>query len=383
MAQATFVYDPTTARFQTELRDVYRVMRDEFPVYRDPEGRFYALTRFADVWNAVHDWAAFSNDHEAEADALMPQMIYMDPPRHTELRALVSRAFTPKRMADLEPRIRELARELIDRFAGTGSCDLVADFAAPLPSTVIGEAIGVPDEHLESFRDWTEQFISITGPEDFAEAAAKIYGLFGELLAERKASPRDDLMSALIAAEIDGEHLTDEELLGFSFLLLIAGNDTTTTLIGLGAELLARHPDQRAELVADPTLIPAAVEEMLRIEAPTQVLPRTAMRDVELHGVTIPAGSRVMLIWGAANLDDREFADPERFDIHRRIQRHLSFGHGAHHCLGAQLARMDMQVALAALLDRFPGLHLAVPADQVQWKAGMAVRGPAALPIGW
>src|SRR5690349_21664578 len=151
MAQATFVYDPTTARFQTEMHDVYRVLRDEFPVYQDPERRFFAISRFADVWNAVHDWATFSNDHVAEADALMPQMIYMDPPRHTELRALVSRAFTPKRMADLEPRIREVARELLDRFAGTGRCDLVADYAAPLPSTVIGEAIGVPPEHLESF----------------------------------------------------------------------------------------------------------------------------------------------------------------------------------------------------------------------------------------
>jgi cytochrome P450 family 130 len=354
MAQATFVYDPTTARFQTEMHDVYRVLRDEFPVYQDPERRFFAISRFADVWNAVHDWATFSNDHVLEADALMPQMIYMDPPRHTELRALVSRAFTPKRMADLEPRIREVARELTDRFVPTGTCDLVADFAAPLPSTVIGEAIGVPPEHLESFRGWTEQFISITGPEDFADAAAKIYGLFGELLAERKRSPRDDLMSALIAAEIDGEHLTDEELLGFCFLLLIAGNDTTTTLIGLGAELLARHPDQRAELVADPALIPGALEEMLRIEAPTQVLPRTAMRDVELHGVTIPEGSRVMLIWGAANLDDREFDDPERFDIHRKIQRHLSFGHGAHHCLGAALARLEGRIAFEELLGRIP-----------------------------
>ncbi|HZP30813.1 MAG TPA: cytochrome P450, partial [Acidimicrobiia bacterium] len=221
MAQATFVYDPTTARFQTEMHEVYRVMRDEFPVYRDPEGRFFALSRFADVWDAVHDWTTFSNDHVLEADALMPQMIYMDPPRHTGLRAIVSRAFTPKRIADLEPRIRELARELVGRFAPTGGCDLVHAFAAPLPSTIAGELIGVPEEHLEPFRSWTEQFIAISGPDDFADAAAKIYALFGELLAERRRRPGDDLMSALIEAEIDGAHLTDEELLGFSFLLLI------------------------------------------------------------------------------------------------------------------------------------------------------------------
>ena len=378
MAQATFVYDPTTARFQTEMHDVYRVLRDEFPVYQDPERRFFAISRFADVWNAVHDWATFSNDHVAEADALMPQMIYMDPPRHTELRALVSRAFTPKRMADLEPRIREVARELTDRFVPTGTCDLVADFAAPLPSTVIGEAIGVPPEHLESFRDWTEQFISITGPEDFAEAAAKIYGLFGELLAERKANPRDDLMSALIAAEIDGEHLSDEELLGFSFLLLIAGNDTTTTLIGLGAELLARHPDQRAELVADPALIPGALEEMLRIEAPTQVLPRTAMRDVELHGVTIPADSRVILVTGAAQHDDREFDEPELFDLHRDIERHVGFGFGSHLCVGAALARLETRVAFEELLARYPNYEIG---EAIVRAYSSNVRGLARLPI--
>ena len=359
MAQATFVYDPTAPRFQDEMHDVYRVLRDDFPAYRDPDGRYFAVSRFADVWNAVHEWATFSSDHVAEADALMPQMIYMDPPRHTDLRALVSRAFTPKRIADLEPRIREVAGGLIDTFVRDGGCDLVSSFAAPLPSTIAGELIGVPPEHLESFRSWTEQFIAITGPEDFAEAAANIYGLFAELVAERRKAPRDDLMTALIEAEIDGEHLSDEELLGFSFLLLIAGNDTTTSLIGIGAELLARHPDQRAELLADPALIPAAIEEMLRIEAPTQVLPRTAMRDVELHGVTIPEGSRVMLVWGAANLDDREFADPERFDIHRRIGRHLAFGHGAHHCLGAALARLEGRVAFEELLRRVPDYELA------------------------
>jgi cytochrome P450 len=185
-------------------------------------------------------------------------------------------------------------------------------------------------------------------------------------------------MTALIEAEIDGEHLSDEELLGFSFLLLIAGNDTTTSLIGIGAELLARHPDQRAELLADPALIPAAIEEMLRIEAPTQVLPRTAMRDVELHGVTIPEGSRVMLVWGAANLDDREFADPERFDIHRRIGRHLAFGHGAHHCLGAALARLEGRVAFEELLRRVPDYELA---GTPVWYPSYWARGYEHLPI--
>jgi len=161
-------------------------------------------------------------------------------------------------------------------------------------------------------------------------------------------------MTALLAAEVDGERLTDEDLLGFSFLLLIAGNDTTTSLIGNGAELLARHPDQRTELASDQSMVPAAIEEMLRMEAPTQALPRTTTRDVELHGVTIPKGSRVLLVFGAANLDEREFADPERFDIHRRAPRHLAFGHGIHYCLGAMLARLEGRVIFEELLARLP-----------------------------
>jgi len=362
MVQTTFVYDPMTPGFQDRMHDDYRVMRDEVPVYHDPEGGFVALSRFDDVWNAVNDWRTFSSAGVQEADALLPQMIYMDPPRHTALRGLVSRAFTPKRVMDLEGRIRTIARELLHRFVDEGRCDLVPAFAAPLPSTIAGELIGVPEEHLEAFRSWTEQFIAISGPDDFADAAAKIYSLFGELLAERRRAPRDDLMSALLAAEVDGARLTDEELLGFSFLLLIAGNDTTTSLIGNGAELLARHPEQRRELIDDVSLLPNAIEEMLRIDAPTQELPRTATRDVEVRGTVIPAGSRVLLIWGAANLDDREFDDPERFDIHRTIGRHLAFGHGPHYCMGAAFARLEGRVAFEELLRRIPDYELDGPA---------------------
>jgi cytochrome P450 len=358
MKHDTFVYDPTTPEFQVEMHEIYGVLRDHYPLYHDAERGFWALSRFDDVWAAVHDTATFSSV-VSEADALMPQMIYMDAPRHTDLRAIVSRAFTPKRIVDLEGRVREITRALIDGFAAKGECELVHDFAAPLPSTVIAELIGVPDEHVESFRSWTEQFVGITSTADFADAATKIYGLFGELLAERRREPTDDLMSALIAAEIDGKHLTDEELLGFSFLLLIAGNDTTTSLIGNGAELLARHPDQRAELVRDPSAIPGAVEEMVRIEAPTQALPRTTTREVSVHDTTVPAGSRVMLVWGAANLDEREFPDAERFDVRRRISRHLGFGHGAHYCLGASLARLEGRVAFEELLRRIPEWELA------------------------
>jgi cytochrome P450 len=357
---APFRYDPSTPAFQEELREVYRVLRDEHPVYHDPVKQQHALSRFEDVWRAVHDWERFSSVVD-EADNLLPQMIYFDPPRHTAARALVSRAFTPRRVAAAEEAVRRTARELLDGIAARGGCELQHEFAAILPSVVIARMIGVPDEHVADFRSWTESFIEIAGPDDFAEAAGNIYRLFAELLAARRAEPRDDLMSALLEAEVDGQRLPDDELLGFCLLLILAGNDTTSSLIGSGIVLLAEHPDQRARLVAEPGRWPAAIEEMIRIEAPTQVLPRTTTTDVEVHGVTIPAGSRVMLVWGAANLDEREFPDPERFDVTRRITRHLGFGHGVHFCLGASLARLEARVAFEEWHARFPTYELAGP----------------------
>ena len=375
MSQDTFVYDPTTAAFQADMHEVYRELRDRFPVYRNSQGA-YVLSRFDDVWNAVHDWEIFSSDHVAEAAEQLPSMIYMDPPRHSALRALVSRAFTPKRVADLEPRIREIARGLLHH--PDSPFDVAHRFASLLPSIIMGELLGVPEEHHESFRLLTEAMLEVTGPEDIWERVEKIYALFATLLEERRRVPGNDLMSALLAAEVDGVRLTDDELLGFCFLLLIAGNDTTTSLIGNGTELLARHPDQRDELVADPRLIAAAVEEMVRIESPTQALPRTTMRDVELHDTVIPAGSRLMLLWGAANLDDREFRDPDRFDIHRRMKRHLGFGHGVHFCIGASLARLEARVAFEELLLRMPRYELAE--EPVRFVSNWA-RAWRALPV--
>jgi hypothetical protein len=357
MSRKGFVYDPATAAFQQEIHTVYRTLRDEYPVYPAPDGAF-VLSRFEDVWNAVNDWGSFSSAGVAEAAQLQPQMIYMDPPNHTSLRRLVSRAFTPKRVVDLEPRVRAVADVLLTKMAAAGGGDLVHEFASPLPGTIMSDLIGVPEEHRTAFQGWIEAFLEVTSPEDIAGRATNIYTLFGSLLAERRDAPADDLMSALLAARVDGDSLSDDDLLGFCFLLLVAGNDTTTSLIGNGVELLARHRDERAELAGDLSLVPAAIEEMLRIESPTQALSRTAMRDVELHGTTIAAGSRVMLLWGSANLDDREFADPEVFDIHRQAPRHLGFGHGIHVCLGAALARLEARVAFEELLTRLPEYEL-------------------------
>ena len=359
MATTTdFVYDPSTAEFQEQIWGVYRTLRDEHPVYFDQAKNQFVLSRFADVWRATNDWETFSNIVE-EADNFLPQMIYMDPDRHTHLRALVSRAFTPRRMAEVEPLVRETARRLVGEIAERGECELQHEYAAILPSLVIAKMIGVPDEHVDAFRSWTESFLEIQGPEDYMESLGKCYGLFAELLAERRQRPGDDLMSALLAAEADGRRLTEEELLGFCFLLVLAGNDTTSSLIGTGIVLLAEHPDQRAVLLEDPSRWPGAIEEINRIESPTQVLPRTAMRDVEFDGTTIPKGSRVMLIWGSANHDDREFPDPERFDVTRPVTKHLAFGHGIHFCLGANLARLEARVALEEWHARFPDYELA------------------------
>jgi hypothetical protein len=282
------LYDPSTAQFQEDIWDVYRTLRDHHPVYRDEARQQYVVTRFEDVWRAVHDWETFSSVVD-EAQNLLPQMIYMDPPRHTALRALVSRAFTPKRVAEVESLTRSAARGLLDEIADRGDeCELQHEYAAVIPSVVIARMIGVPDEHVADFRTWTESFLEIQGPEDFADAAGKIYALFADLLAARRAGPRDDMMTALIDAEVDGQRLTDEELLGFCLLLILAGNDTTSSLVGSGTVLLAQHPDQRALLLDDPSLWSTAIEEMNRIESPTQVLPRTTTRDVEIRGVTIP-----------------------------------------------------------------------------------------------
>ena len=352
-----FVYDPSTSEFQQDIWGVYRTLRDEHPVYFDTANHQYALSRFEDVWRAVNDWETFSSIVE-EAENFLPQLIYMDPQLHTRMRALVSRAFTPKRIAEIEPIVRMTTSELLERIAERGGCELQHDYAAVLPSVVIARMIGIPDNRVETFRSWTESFLEIQGPQDYADALKNCYELLAELLAERRRNPSDDLMSALLAAEVDGHQLTDEELLGFCFLLILAGNDTTSSLIGNGIVLLARHPDQRAMLGRDPARWPSAIEEMNRIESPVQALPRKTTRDTEFHGTTMPAGSRVLLVWGAANHDDREFSEPERFDVTRTINRHLAFAHGIHFCLGANLARLEARIALETWHDRFPDYEL-------------------------
>jgi cytochrome P450 len=378
-----FVYDPSRPDFADRAHAVYRTLRDEHPLYHNPQRGFHALSRFEDVRAAAADAATFSSEGTSISQGLLPFIQSLDPPRHDELRALVTRAFTARRVAEMEPRIRTIARELIDRLRRAGGGDLLHAFAAELPSRVMGELIGVPEERHDAFLRWTEALVaadplSSAGAERARGPATLIYGEFTKLLAERRDEGRGDLMSALLDAEIDGRRLTEEELLGFCFVLIVAGNDTTTNLLANGAVLLARHPEQRALLAREPARIPNAVEEMLRYEAPAQALPRRATRDVAIHGGVIPGGAEVLLVWGAANHDEREFVRPERFDVTRDLRRHLAFGHGLHFCLGAHLARLEARVAFEELLARLPAYRLAA---EPRWQTSIWARAHVAVPI--
>jgi cytochrome P450 len=356
------LYDPTRPDFQDRSYEIYRALRDEHPCYRDEAAGFWALSRFDDVRAAANDPGTFSSENTEFSRGLKDTLQSLDPPRHDALRDLVSVAFTPRRVAGMEPRIRAIARDLVDDFAADGRADLLGQFARHLPSRVIGELIGIPPERIGDFLEWTEAFVVTSSDSSdlrrVAQLAGRIYGEFATLLEERRREPRDDLMSALLAAELDGRRLSQDELLGFCFVLVVAGNDTTTNLIANGAVLLARHPEQRRLLVGDAALIPGAVEEMLRFESPAQALPRRTTRDVALHGRTVPAGSSVKLLWGAANRDEREFEQPERFEVRRPTKRHLAFGQGVHFCLGSHLARLEGRVAFEELLARIPDYAL-------------------------
>ncbi|MGH7286720.1 MAG: cytochrome P450 [Myxococcota bacterium] len=377
-------WDWTRPDYQERLHEIYRELRDHRPLAKSPAG-FWAVSRFADVYAVSSDPATFSSERTLiSPPGLVPTIQSLDPPRHDRLRALVSLAFTPSRVRAMEPRVRAIARELLDGFAADGRADLVAQYARHIPSRVIGEMIGIPAERIPDFLHWTEAMVELPQGKTQAEAirdpAASIYAEFAALLEERRRTRCDDLMSALIDAKLDGAELTQEELLGFCFVLVVAGNDTTTNLIANGAVLLAEHPDQRRLLAHDPSLLPDAIEEMLRYEAPAQALPRRLTRDATLHGQTLREGEQLFLLWGSANRDEREFEDADRFDVRRRIKRHLGFGQGVHFCLGKSLARLEARVAFEELLARAPGYELAGPAP---WLPSMWARAHASVPVAF
>lgn len=360
------VYDPVSDEFRRDRYGVYRRLRDDHPVYADPAGRFHTISRFDDVRRASVDWKTFSAV-TAESKVLRPIINDMDPPLHTDRRGNLARAFTPRRVAEMETGLRALARRLIDGFASKGECDFVAEFAAQFPSLVMANLLGLPDDVIDECRAITDAVMRIDSPEGNASPAARCDAVFAPLIEQRRAAPGPDLISALLAVgDQGGEALPDDEILGFCFLLLVGGNDTTTNLLGNGMDLLDRHPDQLAEIVADASLLTEAIEEMSRCEAPTQTSARQTTCEVEVSGTVIPADQRVLLMWNAANLDEREFTDPERFDIHRGTERHLTFGHGAHFCMGAALARLELRVAFEELLRVMPTFRIVERSERIR-----------------
>lgn len=373
---------------------MYAALRDHDPVHHVADGDYYVLTRFADVFAAARDTETYSSaqgltftygDRELAGLDFAP-MVMMDPPDHTAFRRLVARGFTPRSVAELEPQVRAFVRHGLDQLAvdaAHGHADLIATLAKPLPSFVVAHYLGVPPEDRPSFDRWTEAIVGANAAGnalDAADAVGELVTYFGALIERRRAEPTDDLTSELVHAERHGEPVPVLEILGFAFTMVTGGNDTVTGLLGGAAELLSTHPDQRARLIATPDLIPGAVEEFLRLTSPVQGLARTTTRAVTVGATTIPAGRKVLLAYGAANRDPREFGpDAEALDVGRHIGKVLSFSYGAHHCLGAAAARLQGRVALEELLARFP--TFVVDAEAATYAPGAFVRRRMTLPF--
>ena len=397
---ADLYYDPYDVEIDADPYPVFRRLRDEAPLYYNDVHDFYALSRFADVEQSLVDKQTFSSARggileliKAGIEIPTGTLIFEDPPTHTIHRQLLSRVFTPRKMLALEDRIRAYCADSLDPLVGADRFDFVADFGAQMPMRVIGMLLGIPEQDQEAVRDRANANIRTEAgkPQDYGDSfdPAAAFADFGAYLDWRAEHPSDDLMTELLHAEFEDEHgvtrrLDRHELLTYLAVIAGAGNETTTRLIGWAGKVLSDHPDQRRELAADPGLIPNAIEELLRFEPPPPHIGRYVTRDVELHGETVPEGSAILLLVGAANRDDREFDDPDRFDIHREIRQHLSFGYGIHFCLGAALARLEGRVALEELLKRFPDWE--VDLSEARLAPTSTVRGwetlPASIPGG-
>ena len=364
-------FDPFSEVFFNDPYEMYRRLRDESPVYRSPTYDFYALSRFDDVCAAHKDWQTFSSSHGVDLHTLMKgeklsfdSIIMMDPPGHDRLRALVSRVFTPRAMTAMEPMIREVITGFLDELQGRDRFDAVAEFSALFPVEIISRMLGVPAPDRQQIRLWLDASLhrepGQAGPTPEGEAAGIASGTyFYELAQEKRRNPGDDMLSRLTQTEVDrgdGQTTTldDVEIAGFAGLLGGAGAETVTKLVGNAVVLFARHPDQWAQVLADPQVIPPAVEEILRYLPPSQYQGRFSVRDSEWHGVTIPAGHPVLLVTGAATRDPRAYDEPDRFDIRRPPSLSLGFGYGIHSCLGAALARMESRIAIEELARRWP-----------------------------
>lgn len=353
-------------------------------------GDFWVLSRFEDVFRAALDPGTFSSAEgltfqsgEKERLGIEAPIVMLDPPEHTALRRLVSERFTPRQASGLESEVRAFVVERVERLRELGRADWVAELAGPLPSFVVAHYLGVAQADRALFDRWTDAIVAANAAGNVlgaADAVGELYRYFGALVERRRREPSDDTISMLVHAEIDGEPVSLPKILGFAFTMVTGGNDTTTGLLGGAAELLTRHPEQRARLLEEPGRIPGAVEEFLRLTTPVQGLARTTTRDVELHGTTVPAGRKVMLLYAAANRDEREFGPSAGdCDVTRAIRRHVAFSYGPHHCLGAAAARLQARIALEELLARCP--DFVVDADAGRFAPGHFVRRFETLPF--
>jgi len=379
--------DPFDYGFHRDPYPTYAWLRDHAPVYHNERLDFWALSRFDDVLDGLHDPDTYTSTGGVaieHTDAALKSMIEMDPPEHTQMRKLIARRFTPRRIAELEPRVRTWTNELLDSLAGRSEFDVVHEFSALLPTTVVGTMLGIPVSRHDDARRWTDDLLTRepgnpVPPPAAAEGAMNMAVLAHQLSEARRAQPDDDLLSLLVEAEVDGVPLTDQQVIGFCLLLLSGGHETTSKLIANGVRLFATHPESRATVRAHPEAMHGAVEALLRYTSPTQYMARTVTRDVELHDVVMPAGAKVVLLLGSGNRDPREFDRPDEFDIARTNPRILAFGHGAHVCLGAAVARLEARVALQEFLARYPDYE--VDEDAVEFLHSGNVQGPTSVPV--
>jgi cytochrome P450 len=393
-APPDFYFNPWDENFRANPYPHYRPLLSGPPRIADLGFKFVLAARYADVCAILIDYATFTSvqpagmgfDEQTKLFGDAPTMLGSDPPTQTRLRRLVSRDFTPRRIRELEPRIREIAKNLLDAAERKGEFDVMADLANPLPVMVISDLLGVPAEEYRQFKNWSDKIVEADNtlpglpmPDDIKTAFTELRDYFIEEIAQRRKHPGPDLVSALIAAHDEAEALSADELLQFVVLLLLAGNETTTNLIGNGMLALGRDPGSMAALRAKPELMRGAIEEMLRYDGPVQSTFRTATKDRVVGGTPIASGMGVFVITAAANRDPAQFKDPEKFDITREPNQHVAFGEGIHFCIGAPLARLEGSIAIGSALERFPHLRLKDPGAAVTYKGSYFLRGLSRL----
>jgi cytochrome P450 len=385
-------YDPYDVEIDADPYPTWKRMRDEAPLYYNDKFDFYAVSRYDDCEAGLKDAKRYISGRGGileiiKANVELPpgNLIFEDPPVHTVHRSLLSRVFTPRRVAALEPKVREFCAQSLDPLVGAAEFDFIKDLGAQMPSRVIGMLFGIPDEDLDDIREASDASLRTEGGKPMAVSEHPTFGSerYEEYIDWRIDHPSDDLMTDLLHTEFEDETgttrcLTRDEALLYTTVVAGAGNETTTRLIGWAGKVLAEHPDQRRELVEDRSLIPNAIEELLRYEPPGPQIGRYMPHDVELYERTVPAGSTMMFLVGSANRDERRIPDPDRFDIHRDLRQHLTFGYGIHYCLGAALARLEGRVALDEVLDRFP--EWGVDLDRARIAPTSTVRGYETLP---